>query len=86
MPTPTCIARAVPVVAPLSAWASSAYGRRLRRMIPAALPRTAARSSAGVRDHGPKASRAAAAAACTCSREASGASPTTPSVAGSVTS
>ncbi|GDY85034.1 hypothetical protein SAVCW2_42330 [Streptomyces avermitilis] len=85
-PTPTCMPRAVPVVAPLSAWASSAYGTRLRRITSAARPRTAARSSAGVRDHAAKASRAAAAAACTWSREASGAHPTTASVAGSITS
>ncbi len=84
-PTPTCMPRAVPVVAPLSACARSAYGTRWRRMWSAVRARIAARSAAGVLDHGPKASRAAAAAACTCSREASGAHPTTSSVAGSTT-
>jgi hypothetical protein len=64
-PTATCIPRAVPVVAPVSAWASSAYGTRLRRITSAARWRTAARSSGAVRDHARKASRAAAAAACT---------------------
>lgn len=83
--TPTCMPCAVPVVAPVSAWASSAYDTSPRRMMSAARPRIAARSSAGVRDHGPKASRAAAAAANTCPREASGAHPTVSSVAGSIT-
>ena len=85
-PTPTCMPRAVPVVAPVSAWARAAYGTRLLWMMSAARARTAARSSGEVRDHGPKASRAAAAAACAWSREASGAHPTTSSVAGSTTS
>ncbi|MBW8702732.1 hypothetical protein MBT84_24340 [Streptomyces sp. MBT84] len=84
--TPTCIPRAVPVVAPLSARARSAYGTRLRCITSAARARTAARSSGDFRDHGPKASRAAAAPACTCFREASGAHPTVRSVAGSTTS
>ncbi|CAM5474726.1 hypothetical protein SAURM35S_09654 [Streptomyces aurantiogriseus] len=63
--TPTCIPRAVTVVAPVSAPASSAYGTSRPRMMSAARASTAARSSGAVRDHGPKASRAAAQAAST---------------------
>lgn len=82
-PTATCMPRAVAVVAPVSARASSAYGVNSRWMTSAARSRIAARSSGAVRDQLSKASRAAAAAAYTCARLASGASPTTSSVAGS---
>ncbi len=84
--TATCMPRAVPVVAPLSAPARSACRSKSRRRTAAARSRTAARSRAGVRDQLANASRAADAAAWTCARLASGARPTTPSVAGFTTS
>lgn len=86
MPTPTCIPRAVEAVAPLSARATSACARKSRWTMSAARSRIAARSSGRVRDQDPKASRAAPAASYTWARLASGARPTTSSVAGSITS
>ena len=52
-PTATCMPRAVPVVAPLSAWASAAYGGEVAlHDVGGRGPGSAARSSARVRDHG----------------------------------
>ncbi len=85
-PTPTCMPRAIPVGAPVSARASAVHGSNSRCMMSAARSRIAARSSGFVRDQLPKASAAARAASSTWAREASGASPTTDSSAGSITS
>lgn len=85
-PTATCMDRAVPVVAPLSARASAALAAKSRCIRSAARSRIAARSSGRLRDQTGNASRAAAAAAYTCSRLASGARPTACSVAGLITS
>lgn len=85
-PIATCMPRAVPVVAPVSARASRTFSSASRAMRSAARSRIAARSSGFVRDQESKASRAAAAASYTWARDASGARPTTSSVAGSITS
>lgn len=85
-PTPTCMPRAIPVGAPVSAWARAVHGSNSRCMMSAARSRIAARVCGGVRDQLSKASAAARAASATCSREASGASPTTDSSAGLTTS
>ncbi len=78
----TCMVWVVRRVAPVSACTSGTSSSIRSRSRSAALLSSAARSSGFVRLHAGNASAAAAAAASTCATDASGAVPTTASVAG----